>query len=518
MSTIAAPIVPRGEEPTYTVSILESATPIATAQPTPKGSTTATPITSPPPEREEPTYTEKTLTISETATIVLRSLVGSAVDFLGKPIDGAVITVPSHFTRQARQALQKAAEAAGIPVLQLLDEAAAAAIAYTSLNPPSTTDTTSLIVDLGASSLDLSLLSIKQGLVHRLAASHTPGVGGDAIDDRLVAFFVKEFTKKTKIELSLTSKSAADIRALTKLRLAVEHTKRTLSASSGAAACSVESLKEGMDFSGSINRIRFDVEMGSIYNTITTAIKSLLESVPLDAVQIDEVLLVGGSALLPGVTSKLSTIFEESTQIRSDIDPSQVLSRGAVVQAGILASLPPDDPLRGAFKEGSSILEAKVTNQPIGIYFPEGPPNGTEPIVEQWVPVIASETPLPARRTVSFNVQLAEGEGKKRIGFEIWQVKEKVSVEKVKPPVEEGEDEDEDEEAEEIEVRERSIEKSVHLASVELSVDGLKSAKKKKGPPQVKLLVTFVVTLDGVVEVTAGAEGAAEPVRLRIGA
>ena len=513
MSTIAAPIAPRGEEPAYTVSILESATPIATAQPTPKGSTTATPITSPPPEREEPVYTEKTLTVAEAASIVLRSLVGSAVDFLGKPIDGAVITVPSHFTRQARQALQKAAEAAGIPVLQLLDEAAAAAIAYTSINPPSMTDTTSLIVDLGASSLDLSLLSIKQGVVHQLASSHTPGVGGDAMDDKLIAFFVKEFTKKTKIELSPTSKSATDIRALTKLRLAVEHTKRTLSASSGAAACSVESLKEGMDFSGSINRIRFDVEMGSIYNTITTEIKSLLESVSLDTVQIDEVILVGGSALLPGLTSKLSTIFEESTQIRSDIDPSQVLSRGAAVQAGILATLSPDDPLRQAFKEGSSILEAKVTGQPIGIYFPEDPSDGTEPVVEQWIPVIASETPLPARRTVSFNVQLPEGEGKKRVGFEIWQVKETIGIEKIKPPVEEDE---EDEEPEEIEVRERSIEKDAHLASVELFVDGPKISKKKKGPPQVKLLVTFVVTLDGVVEVTAGAEGGAEPVTLRI--
>lgn len=515
MSTMAAPIVPQGEEPAYTVSILESATPIATAQPTPKGSTTATPITSPPPEREERPYTEKTLTVSEVATIILRSLVGSAVDFLGKPIDGAVITVPSHFTAQARQTLQKAAETAGIPVLQLLDEAAAVAIAYTSLNPPSTTDTISLILDLGASSLDLSLLAIKQGLVHQLASSHTPGVGGDAMDDKLIAFFVKEFTKKTKIELSPTSRSGADIRALTKLRLAVEHTKRTLSASPGAAACSVESLKEGMDFSGSINPIRFDVEIGSIYNKITTAIRSLLESASLDAVQIDEVLLVGGSTLLPGLTSKLSTIFEESTQIRSDIDPSQVLSRGAAVQAGILASLSPDDPLREAFKEGSSILEAKVTSHPIGIYFP-GDPSGGKPTVEKWLPVIASETPLPARRTVSFNVQLPEGEGKKRVGFEIWQVKETVSIEKIKPPVEE--DEEEDEELEEIEVRERSIEKDAHLASMELFVDGLKQSKKQKRLPQVKLRVTFIVTLDGVVEVVARAEGAAEPVSLKIGA
>lgn len=516
MSTIAAPIVPHGEEAAYTVAILESATPIATAQPTPKGSTTATPITSPPPEREEPAYTEKTLTVAEVATIVLRSLIGSAVDFLGKPIDGAVITVPSHFSAPARQTLQKAAEAAGIPVLQLLDEAAAVAIAYTSLDPPSTTDTISLIVDLGASSLDLSLLAIKQGLVHQLASSHTPGVGGDAMDDKLIAFFVKEFTKKTKIELSPTSKSAADIRALTKLRLAVEHTKRTLSASPGAAACSVESLKEGMDFSGSINRIRFDVEMGSIYNTITTAIRSLLESVSLDAVQIDEVLLVGGSTLLPGLSGKLSTIFEESTQIRSDIDPSQVLSRGAAVQAGILASLSPDDPLREAFKEGSSILEAQVTSHPIGIYFPGDSSGGSESVVEQWLPVIASETPLPARRTVSFNVQLPEGEGKKRVGFEIWQVKETVNIKKIKPPVEE--DDDEDEELEEIEVHERSIDKDTHLGSMELFVDGLKHSKKQKRLPQVKLMVTFIVTLDGAVEVIARAEGAVEPVSLRIGA
>ena len=99
------------------------------------------------------------------------------------------------------------------------------------------------------------------------ASSTTTSVGGNTIDDKLITFFANDFTKKTKTPLTVCSSnpSTADARAEAKLRLAVEHTKRTLSASPGAATCSVESLKDGVDFTGSINRMRFDMLVRPIY-------------------------------------------------------------------------------------------------------------------------------------------------------------------------------------------------------------------------------------------------------------
>ncbi|KIM31188.1 hypothetical protein M408DRAFT_327475 [Serendipita vermifera MAFF 305830] len=512
IKSVAAPISEHNGELAYTVHVLEPI-PAPSIQPTPKGSHAPTPMQSPPPELAEPSYVSKTLTVSEVASIVIGSLVNSAADFLGQQIQGAVVTVPSNFSPEARAALRKSAEAAGVHVLQLLDDPAAASLAYSSLQNPPLNDRTTLVLDLGASSLDLALLSTKQGLVHSLASSHTPHIGGDAIDDKLVAFFAKEFTKKTKIALSPTSKEAADLRALSKLRLAVEHTKRTLSASPGAAACSVESLKDGMDFSGTINRLRFDIEMKPIYTAVTEAVVKLLESAGLDNALLDEVILVGGTALLPGLTSQLSTVLEESTLILSEIDPSQVLSRGAAIQAGLLASISPNDPLLAAFEEDCKALDAHVTTKTLGVYFPD------EAIgAKEFIPIIVSETPLPARRTVSFVSHLDEKEGEQFVGLEIWEVKESVKVEKTKVEIEADEGEEE-EEPEEIETKERTVEKETFLGSIKMPVVGSRASKKKKGPLQATVLVTIIVTADRSVEVMAHQRNSSTaPTTLRISA
>jgi len=510
--TGAAPVVEYHREPAFTVQVLEPAPILPSFQPTPKGSHAPTPLQSPPPELVEPAYISKTLTVSEVASIVIGSLVNSAADFLGQKIQGAVITVPSNFSPSARAALRKSAEAAGVHVLQLLDDPAAAALAYTSLQTPPTDDRISLILDLGASSLDLTLLSIKQGLVHSLASSHTPDIGGDAIDEKLVGFFAKEFTKKTKISLSPTSKEPADVRALTKLRLAVEQTKRTLSASPSAASCSVESLKDGLDFSGTINRLRFDIEMKPIYSAVTEAIKTLLESASVDSALLDEVVLVGATTLLPGLTNQLVTIIDESTPIRSEIDPSQVLNRGAAVQAGLLSSLSPNNPLLAAFEDDCKALDGHVTTKALGVSLPDGTPEGI------FIRIISSETPLPARRTVSFVANLHDKEGEQFLGLEVWEAKENVKVEKLKVEMDSGEDE-EDEEPAEVETKERIFEKETYMGSIKMPVVGSRSGKKKKGLVQATVLVTMIVTARNSLEIMAHQKDSSmAPTILRIGA
>ncbi len=111
---------------------------------------------------------------------------------------------------------------------------------------------------------------------------------------QLCKHFAKEFTKKTKVALEIPcgpDSSPADKRAEAKLRLAVEHTKRSLSASSGAATCAVESLKEGMDLSAAINRMRFDGLAAGVYRQVGAKVKSVIEECGLDIAQVDEVRL-----------------------------------------------------------------------------------------------------------------------------------------------------------------------------------------------------------------------------------
>lgn len=387
-----------------------------------------------PTPRSEPTHTTRILTVSEVTTLFLASLLQSAEDFLGKKVQGAVITVPSTFTHAQKDALEKAAADAGINVYQLLEESGAVAVTTTTeLWSAGTTllpDRTQLVVDLGASSLSLYLHSIRDGLVYALASSHTTEVGGDQVDSALVKFFAAEFTKKTKTRLTVCpAVHNTDQRAEAKLRLAVEHTKRTLSASPGAATCSVESLKDGLDFTGSVNRMRFDLLARPVYSAVTHHVKSLLHSAEVDAFAVDEIVYVGGTACLPGLDEHLclsggfnetvSTPFSVGTVVGGGIgDPTTILARGCAVQAALIASIPDEEEeLRKAFERGSEATSVKATPYTIALRFPD---ETNEDGI--WIPVLLRETPLPARRSTQFDIALTDAS--KKFAFELWEVKE----------------------------------------------------------------------------------------------
>ncbi|KAL1940510.1 hypothetical protein VTO73DRAFT_7945 [Trametes versicolor] len=522
---VSAPVIQHPEiadEPAYKVKVLQPApSPLPTnATNTPAASHAATP-------RSEPVSVERILTVSEVTSIFLKSLIQSAEAYLGKKVQGAVITIPTWFEQAQKDALEKAANDAGITVLQLLEEAGAAAVSTTSTALPEglAADRTQLLVDLGASALSLSLLSIRDGLVHSLASLTDHTVGGDAIDDRLVKFFAKEFTKKTKAPLTVApATDAQDRRAEAKLRLALEHTKRTISASPGAATCSVESLKDGLDFTGTITRLRFDMEVRTIYDTVYAKVKELVAAAGFDLYDVDEIVYAGGSASLPGLDEALSQGFSESvvtpftqgTVVGGGVgDPTTILSRGAALQAKILIQLAEstdeEREVKASFTHGHQYTQAKATSKTIGLLFPEESA-GESSLGGQWVPVLLKETPVPARRIVAFDVDLGEGEGEKKVGFEVWEAKEGIKIEKVKLPKleDEGGADDEEEEDEEEEVKEKTVEKENVLTSISFVAT---QAKQKGGRWTTRLEVTVKVGEDGTLEVSAvevGASGKGE--------
>ncbi|KAI0816906.1 actin-like ATPase domain-containing protein [Trametes gibbosa] len=529
---VSAPVIQHPEladEPAYKVKVLQPApSPLATtATNTPAASNAATP-------RSEPVSAERVLTVSEVTSIFLKSLIKSAEDFLGTKVQGAVITIPTWFEDVQKNALEKAANDAGITVLQLLEEAGAAAVCTTSAPLPEGlgADRTQLLVDLGASALSLSLLSIRDGLAHSLATLSDHTVGGDAIDDKLVKFFAKEFTKKTKTLLVVApATDAQDKRAEAKLRLALEHTKRTIAASPGAATCSVESLKDGLDFTGTITRLRFDMEVRAVYDRVYAKVQELVHAAGLDLHDVDEIVYAGGSASLPGLEETLLqgfaetvvTPFTQGTVVGGGIgDPTTILSRGAVLQAQILVQLgeatDEEREVKASFTHGHQYTQARATSKTIGLLFPEEI-QGEGSLSGQWIPVLLRETPVPARRIVAFDVDLGEGEGEKKVGFEVWEAKEGVKIEKMKLPKLEDEDgASEEEEEEEEEIKEKTVEKESFLTSLSFSPA---HAQKKKGRWSTRLEVTVKVGEDGAVEISAvevGASGKSEKIVVTVAA
>ena len=480
------------DTPAYKVKVLQPApSPIpATATNTPAASQVTSRVATP---RSEPVEVERTLTVSEVTTIFLSSLRQSAEDFLGKKIIGSVIALPSWFDDTQRQAFSKAAEDAGIHVLQLLDDAGAVAVCTSDSADGVPTDRTQLIVDLGASSLELSLLSIREGLAYSLATLSDPTIGGDEIDSKLIRFFAKDFTKKTKTPLTVAPATGPqDKRAEAKLRLAVEHTKRTLSASPGAATCSVESLKDGLDYTGSINRLRFDLEVRTIYDKVNAKVKELSESAEIDLYDIDEIVYIGGSASLPGLDEALSQGFTESvitpfkagTVVGGGVgDPTTILARGCALQAHLLVSLAQasSEDLLGTFNKESEVTSVAATSRTIGLLVPHQDAEGS--LGGIWIPLILKETPVPCRRTLTFEVDASSANTK--VGFEVWEVKEGVKIDQVKLPKLQDEEEEEEEELEE--VKEKTLTKEAYLASLSLSPQ---NAVKGKTGVQVQAIVS----------------------------
>ena len=491
--------------------------------PTPLSSTTATasaaqtPFTSyAPTPRSEPIPTTRFVTVTEATTIFLQYLVQIASDFLGKPIVGAVISIPPYFTENQRDAFLKAAEGAAINVLQLVDEVGAIASATTSETWTSSAnlgaDRSQLVVDLGVSSLSLSLTSHRGGLAHVLASSFHFDVNGRQIDDKLISYFAKDFTKKNKVPLQVCPASkVSEKRAEAKLRLAVEHTKRTLSASPGAATCSVESLCDGLDYTGSINRMRLDLEMRPIYAAVTSKVRELLASAGVNGQYVDEIVYVGGTTCLPGLNEHLcleggfaesvTTPFSAGTIAGGGVgDPTEILARGCALQAEVLHSVRDEDSrILGAFERDSEWESVHTTSRTIGL-FPGGSSDGGE---GTWICLLPKETPLPARRAVTFDVGLSEGS--KTFAFEIWEVTEDVKVERIPVSNSSGEDgtaeddDDEDAEEEDDERTTKVVSKDHYLGAVKLDA---KAAVKVKGKWKTSVEVGAVGDGQGNIRVT----------------
>jgi len=225
---------------------------------------------------------QNTVTVSEITTRHIRRLASSASDFMGKKINAAVISVPTNFTKEQRDALAKAAKAADVDVLQMISEPTAAVLAYDARPEAGLKDKIIVIADLGGTRSDIAIIASRGGLYSILASTHDYETAGAQLDQLLVDHFAKEFIKKNKTD------PRQNPRSLAKLKLEAEATKKALSLG-GNASCSVESLADGVDFASTINRTRYELLAGKVFGSVTRIIEETVRKADLDILDIDEV-------------------------------------------------------------------------------------------------------------------------------------------------------------------------------------------------------------------------------------
>ncbi|VBB73468.1 Putative ribosome-associated complex subunit SSZ1 [Podospora comata] len=333
-----------------------------------------------------------TVSVSEVATRYLRRLVGSASDYLGKKVTSAVITVPTNFSDKQKAALLAAANAADLEVLQLISEPVAAALAYDARPEAQVEDKIVVVAELGGTRSDVAVIASRQGMYTVLATAHDYEFNGVALDKILMDHFAKEFLKRNP--------SAKDprenARGLAKLKFEAEATKRALSIGANASF-SVESLSDGIDFASTINRLRYETLSRTVFEGINRLVESVIKKAGLDVLDVDEVILSGGTAHTPRIASNFSNIFPQTTRILAPstnpyaINPSELGARGAALQASLIQDYEADDIDQSTHAAVTTV--AHISNA-IGVISLNAAGE------EIFVPVVPAETAVPAKRTV----------------------------------------------------------------------------------------------------------------------
>ena len=176
----------------------------------------------------KPDLVDKLFTPEEISAAILSKAKNVASDFLKKKITKCVITTPAHFNDGQRQATKDAAQIAGLECIRIINEPTAAALAYGLLERTKTSkckSKTILVYDFGGGTLDVSVLSIDNGIFTVLASTGNMRLGGSDFDTCLIEYSIKRFAKMNK-EFELESLQAV---SLQKLRTSCENAKQLLS-------------------------------------------------------------------------------------------------------------------------------------------------------------------------------------------------------------------------------------------------------------------------------------------------
>ncbi|XP_064652868.1 heat shock protein 70 A1-like [Lineus longissimus] len=270
----------------------------------------------------------KTFAAAEISSMVLSKMKETAEAYLGQKVSDAVITVPAYFNDSQRLSTKDAGVIAGLNVLRVINEPTAAALAY-GLHQNLKGEKNILLFDLGGGTFDVSILTVDEGSLFEVrSTAGDTHLGGEDFDNRMVDYFVKDFQRKHKKDIS------SNPRALRRLRTACERAKRSLS-SSAEATIEIDSLCEGVDFYTKITRARFEDLCLDLFRSTLEPVEKALRDAKMDKGKIDAIVLVGGSTRIPKI-QKLLQDYMGGKELNQSINPDEAVAYGAAVQAAIL--------------------------------------------------------------------------------------------------------------------------------------------------------------------------------------
>jgi molecular chaperone DnaK len=308
------------------------------------------------------------------SAMILQKLKADAEAYLGEKVDKAVITVPAYFNDAQRNATKDAGRIAGLEVLRIINEPTAASLAY---GLDKKKNETILVYDLGGGTFDVSVLDVGDGVFEVRSTAGDTRLGGDDFDQRIVDYVADEFRKDTGIDLR------KDKQAMQRMREAAEKAKIELS---NVVQTSINLPFITADAEGpkhldvNLTRAKFEDLTRDLVEKTVEPFKRALSDAGIEAKDVDEIILVGGSTRIPAVQELVKRLGGGKEPNRS-VNPDEVVAVGAAIQAGVLGG------------EVKDVVLLDVTPLSLGI----------QTLGDMFTKLIDRNTTIPTRKSETFS-------------------------------------------------------------------------------------------------------------------
>lgn len=326
-------------------------------------------------ERGEAPYD---MTLSEVVEKQLQFLVDLAKSSMKAKQTDCVLAVPCYFTEAETKFLTTRAENAGFHVLRVIKNPVAACLAYDQEENVAETKTT-LVYQLGGNSVEVSLVSLNNGLYRVIDSRHLKNVGGDKFTDLIVDILADEFKRKNRCD------PRENKRSMSKLKSSAEDLKHILSTME-RAHCTIDALFDGIDFDYYLNRQRFEGVCGRLYEQVLAPIDEILKANGLNSV--NQVILAGAATKMCKLQSLIMQKFENSKLLNTQA-PDEIIALGCAKECFLVSNSKHTKDLI------SSDFTFKTTSQPIFLV------NGSSP---DYVRICTANTPFPVRRNYDLTI------------------------------------------------------------------------------------------------------------------
>jgi len=271
----------------------------------------------------------KKYTPQELSAMILQKMKKTAEDYLGEEVKEAVITVPAYFSDSQRQATKEAGEIAGLNVKRIINEPTAAALAYGI--DKANEDRVVAVIDAGCGTYDVSILSFGGGVFEVLSTNGNTHLGGDDFDQVIIDWLVDEFMHKEGVDIS------KDPMAMQRLKEAAEKAKIELSTSKStdiSLPYIVAVSGEPKHLNETLTRAKFEQLASKLISLHRGPIIEALKAASLDAKDVNDVILVGGTTRIPAIQNLVKDIFGKEPS--HAVNPDEAVALGASIQGAVL--------------------------------------------------------------------------------------------------------------------------------------------------------------------------------------